>query len=321
MSNANANEGIVVDADLVKEISTYYAVIGFGLGILSFILLSQFAGGIFVGEIIRGVISIVIFLFAFLIGPIIAAFTATVASPKDNMPAKSQVINFGIAASLGFVVFSIILLLMLSISLNLFAQGQTGGISLGQSLPIIILLTLPNAIVGGGMKYALLAMGDESNFRNSGGGKTGNLSLPSVVDFSDMPLINRRQILLLGGVGLFGAWYTTRPMSPARVARATYTQYRPGDCGYRELNHPLGERETDLDDPDCGPSEPANFRIDNVEVRPITELNSGSLAGEKATTALVEGTYTSDGEIEEFQQIVVLRTDNGLWKVWDFETV
>ena len=134
-----------------------------------------------------------------------------------------------------------------------------------------------------------------------------------------MLLINRRQILLLSSVGLFGAWYTTRPMSPEEVARAAYTQYRPGDCTYRELNHPRGYEKTDIDDPDCGPSETMNFRIDNVEVRPITDMASNRLAGEKGTTALVEGTYTSDGDIQDFRQRVILRTDDGLWKIWGFE--
>jgi hypothetical protein len=123
------------------------------------------------------------------------------------MPPKSQVINCGIAAGLGFVVFSIILLILLSISLSLFAQGQTGGISLGQSLPIIILLTLPNAIVGGGMKYALLAMGDESNFRNSE--KASQLSLPSVNISSESSSINRRTLLIAGGgiATIGGGWF------------------------------------------------------------------------------------------------------------------
>jgi len=322
MSAESANEGFVVDADLIKEISTYYAVIGFGLGVLSFILLSQFAGGVFVGEIIRGVISIVIFLFAFLIGPVIAAFTATIATTKDSMPAKSQVINCGIAAGVGFVVFSVILLLLLSISLNLFAEGQASGISLGQSLPIIILLTLPNSIVGGGMKYALLAMGDESNFRNSGEAKTGTLSLPSVINFSQKSLISRRRILFLGGIGLFGGWYTTRPMSPEEVARAAYIRYRPDNCAVRELNHPLGNQPTDLEDSDCGPSVARNFRINNVVVGEITEITGGVTAGEKATTAVVEATQTPDGDIDDivgFRQTVVMRTDNGLWKVWGFD--
>ena len=92
-----------------------------------------------------------ILLFAFLVGSIIAAFTATVASSKDAMPAKSQIINCGIATVLGFILFNLVLLIILSISINLFAQSQTDAIGFYQSLPIIIYLTLPNAVVGGGI--------------------------------------------------------------------------------------------------------------------------------------------------------------------------
>ena len=77
--------------------------------------------------------------------------------------------------------------------------------------------------------------------------------------------------------------------------------------------------KTDLDNPDCGSSEPMNFRIDNVKMRPIAGMASDRLAGEKGTTAMIEGTYTSDGDIHEFRQIVRLRTDSGLWKIWSFE--
>jgi hypothetical protein len=108
-------------------------------------------------------------------------------------------------------------------------------------------------------------------------------------------------------------------MPSEEVARATYTRYRPGGCSYRALNYPRGYDETDIDDPDCGPSEPINFRIDNVKLRSIADMASNRLAGKKRTTAMVQGTYTFDGVIHEFREKVRLRTDSGLWKIWSFE--
>lgn len=166
MAKTQPSKGIVLDASLILRSVKYYAVIGAGLGLLGVILLLQLGGGESVGgAIISGILSIIILSFSVLSGPIIAAFVGYAAAGNGIGGIKQRSVNSGIANGIGFVVFGVIVAVILWIGLALViggggdgaatseSSGGAGPIELGKLVTLIILMAIPNSLVGGAITF------------------------------------------------------------------------------------------------------------------------------------------------------------------------
>lgn len=173
-SEHQSNDGIVLDTSLILQSCKYYAVIGAGLGLLGVVLLLQLGGGEGMGAtMMAGILSMVVLAFAVLSGPIIAAFIgyATAGSGIGDIRARS--VNSGIANGIGFAVFGIVVAVILWVGLVVVIGGGDGGasagnggtsgpIELGNLITLIVLMMIPNALVGGLITFFLEGRGGTS---------------------------------------------------------------------------------------------------------------------------------------------------------------
>jgi hypothetical protein len=150
---------VALDTETINQAIEYYAIIGFGLGVLAIIVLFQFGGDSGVG-IVGGILSLVILSFAVLSGPIIAAFVGFATAGNALGDVRTQTINSGIANAIGFAVFGITVATVLFAGLDAISAvegsaSMTSGssIEIGKLMKLIILMMIPNSIVGGGITY------------------------------------------------------------------------------------------------------------------------------------------------------------------------
>lgn len=167
MTGENPTEGIVLDTSLTIRTIKYYAVIGAGLGLLGIILLLQFGAGEQGGTIVGGLLSVVILAFAVLSGPLIAAFVGYANANSGLGNLRARTVNSGIANGIGFAVFGVIVAVILFSGLAIISSGgsdggaasSTGGgsgpIETTKLLSLIVLMTIPNSIVGSGITFFL----------------------------------------------------------------------------------------------------------------------------------------------------------------------
>jgi len=183
MTGENPTEGIILDTSLIIGTVKYYAVIGAGLGLLGIILLFQLGAGEQGGAIISGLFTVVILAFAVLSGPLIAAFIGYANADSGLGSLRARTVNSGIANGIGFAVFGVIVAVILLGGLDLLSSGSAsagGSASASGSAPIpggsgeststspspspieatrlvslIVLMTIPNSFVGGGITFLL----------------------------------------------------------------------------------------------------------------------------------------------------------------------
>jgi len=156
-------DGLVVNTSLILRAIRYYAVIGAGLGLLGVILLLQLGGDVgSSGGLLGGILLLVVLSFAVLSGPLIAAFIGYVTAESGSGGIKQRSMNSGIANAIGFAIFGIIVALILSAGLafviggggdNVASSGGGGTFELGNLITLIILMTIPNALVGGTITF------------------------------------------------------------------------------------------------------------------------------------------------------------------------
>jgi hypothetical protein len=158
LEESRTRGGFILDTRTIIQTIRYYAIIGIGLWVLAIIILSQFGGDSGVG-IVGGILSLVILSFAVLSGPIIAAFIGFATAGNALGDLKTRTINSGIANGIGFAVFGIIVVAILFIGLAVISDGgsstASGGgsssIEIGKLITLILLMIIPNSIVGAGI--------------------------------------------------------------------------------------------------------------------------------------------------------------------------
>jgi hypothetical protein len=174
-SPERASGGVVLDTSLILRSVRYYAVIGAGLGVLGVVLLMQLGGGEGMGgAIVSGILSMVVLAFAVLSGPIIAAFIGYATAGNGIGSVRARAVNSGIANGVGFAVFGAVVAAILFVGLSVVLGGGDGGasagggsggsgpIELGKLVTLIVLMTIPNALVGGSITFFLEGRGGAS---------------------------------------------------------------------------------------------------------------------------------------------------------------
>lgn len=164
----HSTSGVVLDTSLIFRSVRYYSIIGGGLGLLGFIIILQL-GGEAGTTILGGILSLVILSFAVLSGPIIASFVAYATARNGIGDIRTRSVNSGIANGIGFVVFGIVVIVVLFAGLSLFTSGGGGGTSIGGGntgiagrgnvITLIILMGIPNSLVGGAVTFFLESRG------------------------------------------------------------------------------------------------------------------------------------------------------------------
>jgi hypothetical protein len=168
-----SSSGVVLDTSLIFRSVRYYAIIGAGLGLLGLIFLLQLGGGEEGGMgLVSGLLSLVVLAFAVLCGPIIASFIAYATAESGIGDIRTRSVNSGIANGIGFAVFGVVVVVILFVGLALLSTGGDGGASSGggSSAPMeignlitpIILMMIPNSLVGGAITFFLEGRGGAS---------------------------------------------------------------------------------------------------------------------------------------------------------------
>jgi hypothetical protein len=162
-----------LDTGVIIQAIKYYTIIGAGLGILGVILLLQLGAGDEGGSIIAGLLSMVVLAFAVLSGPVIAAFIGYATAGAGIGDLRTRAVNSGIANGIGFAIFGIIVATILWAGLALLISGGDGGaassgggssgpIEISKLVTLIILMMIPNSLVGGGITFFLDGRGGTS---------------------------------------------------------------------------------------------------------------------------------------------------------------
>lgn len=171
-TESQTQQGIVLDTKLIIQAIKYYAIIGSGLGVLGVVLLLQLGAGDGGGTIISGLLSMVVLAFAVLSGPIIAAFIGYATAGTGIGDIRTRAVNSGIANGIGFAIFGIIVAAILWAGLAVVLSGSDGGaasgggssgpIEIAKLVTLIILMMIPNSLVGGSITFFLEGRGGTS---------------------------------------------------------------------------------------------------------------------------------------------------------------
>lgn len=171
-TESQTQQGIVLDTRLIIQAIKYYAIIGSGLGALGVVLLLQLGAGDSGGTIISGLLSMVVLAFAVLSGPIIAAFIGYATAGTGIGDIRTRAVNSGIANGVGFAIFGIIVATILWAGLAIVLSGSDGGAASGggssgpieitKLVTLIILMMIPNSLVGGSITFFLEGRGGTS---------------------------------------------------------------------------------------------------------------------------------------------------------------
>jgi hypothetical protein len=172
-TETQGREGIVLDTESILQAIKYYAIIGAGLGVLGVVLLLQLGAGGEGGAIIGGLLSMVVLAFAVLSGPIVAAFVGYATAGSGIGDIRTRAVNSGIANGVGFAVFGIIVAVILWTGLAVLiggggdggaasSGGSSGPVEIPKLVTLIVLMVIPNALVGGGITFFLEGRGGAS---------------------------------------------------------------------------------------------------------------------------------------------------------------
>lgn len=167
--------GIMLDTSLIFRSIRYYSIIGGGLGLLGVVLLLQLGGGDGPGGVLIGALLFTIVLsFAVLSGPIIAAIIGYATAQSGIGDIRTRSVNSGIANGVGFVVFGIVVTFILWAGMALLfgggsdagasstGGGSSGPIEIGKLVTLLVLMMIPNSLVGGLVTYFLEGRGGAS---------------------------------------------------------------------------------------------------------------------------------------------------------------
>lgn len=173
-TETQARDGIVLDTKVIAQAIKYYAIIGAGLGVLGVVLLLQLGAGEEGGGIIGGILSMVVLAFAVLSGPVIAAFIGYATAGMGIGDIRTRTVNSGIANGIGFAIFGIIVAAILWAGLAVLMSsggdggaasgggGSSGPIEITKLITLIILMMIPNSLVGGAITFFLGGRGRAS---------------------------------------------------------------------------------------------------------------------------------------------------------------
>jgi hypothetical protein len=329
-------KGVVLDIKTIIQTIKYYAIIGIGLGVLAVIILFQLGGDSGVG-IVGGILSLVILSFAVLSGPIIAAFVGFATSGNALGDVRTRTINSGIANGIGFAVFGIIVATILFIGLAAISGGGGGtsttsgggsSIEIGKLITLIILMIIPNSIVGGGITF--LSAG-ESPTRQINSEEAAAKQSVEQASSSSNPVqgvrekISRRQIIAGTGAGgilaLAGGWYEfIREPTPIDTVDRWWKLYAQGDLeAIRQLYH---QSSLELDKPyldetseqEFGPDEEISWEINETK---IISRDSGDET-ENYDEVIVQRNYIWDNGADRYENVqeMSLRAEKEEWKIW-----
>lgn len=224
----------------------YYAVIGSGLGILGVVLLFQLGGGEGMSDaIISGILSIVVLSFAVLSGPIIATFIGFATAESSISGIKQRSINSGIANGIGFAVFGIIVAMILWAGLTfVIGGGGSGGsgsgggpIELGRLITLIILMTIPNALVGGTITFFAERQGEprHSSPSTGEGGKIQENLAWAKQNRRVIATLAIIAILVVAG-GAFSSVFNSSELSIGNTVEGEINPNGPTDPRYGDLS-------------------------------------------------------------------------------------
>lgn len=326
-------EGVVLDIKTIIQAIKYYAIIGIGLGVLAVIILFQFGGGSGVG-IVGGILSLVILSFAVLSGPIIAAFIGFATAGNALGDVRTRTINSGIANGIGFAVFGIIVATILFIGLAVISGGGGGtsttsgggsSVEIGKLITLIILMIIPNSIVGGGITF--LSAGESPTRQINSEEAAAKQSVEQASSSSNAvqgvrEKISRRQIIAGTGAGgilaLAGGWYEfIREPTPIDVVDRWWELYEQGDLeSIRQLYHsdsPAfsdGGWLADVSEQEFGPDEGVSWEIEQREVIYRDTFDNY----ERATVREIY-IWDDDEGRSRIETDISLRTEVGAWKI------
>ena len=332
-------KGVVLDIKTIIQTIKYYAIIGIGLGVLAVIILFQLGGDSGVG-IVGGILSLVILSFAVLSGPIIAAFIGFATAGNALGDVRTRTINSGIANGIGFAVFGIIVATILFIGLAAISGGGGGtsttsgggsSIEIGKLITLIILMIIPNSIVGGGITF--LSAGESPTRQINSEEAAAKQSVEQASSSSNAvqgvrKKISRRQIIAGTGAGgilaLVGGWYEfIREPTPISIVDRWWELYEQGDLeSIRQLYHSdspeLIRGVSDLGDvseQEYGPDEGVSWEIEQREV-----IYRDTFDNYERATVREKYIWDDDGNRSRIEEDVSLRTEEGAWKIVKFET-
>ncbi len=331
-------KGVVLDIKTIIQAIEYYAIIGIGLGVLAVIILFQFGGDSGVG-IVGGILSLVILSFAVLSGPIIAAFIGFATAGNALGDVRTRTINSGIANGIGFAVFGIIVATILFIGLAVISGGGGGtsttsgggsSVEIGKLITLIILMTIPNSIVGGGITF--LSAGESPTRQINSEEAAAKQSVEQASSSSNAvqgvrKKISRRQIIAGTGAGgilaLAGGWYEfIREPTPISIVDRWWELYEQGDLeSIRQLyfsDSPAfsdGSWIADQNEQEYGPDEGVSWEIEQREV-----IYRDTFDNYERATVREKYIWDDDGNRSRIEEDVSLRTEEGAWKIVKFET-
>jgi len=248
-------DGLVINTSLILRAIRYYAVIGAGLGLLGVILLLQFGEGAgSSGGLLGGILLLVVLSFAVLSGPVIAAFIGYVAAESGSGGIKQRSMNSGIGNAIGFAVFGTIVAVILWAGLafviggggdNVASSGGGGTLELGNLITLIVLMTIPNALVGGTITFFTEGQGKPtySSSSTAEGAKTQENSGWERPNRSVIAILAVTAILIISGGAVASGF-----ISPSNITDVGDSSSNPDSGG---TTNPSSEDESSSN-PDSG---------------------------------------------------------------------
>lgn len=326
----------IVDTSVIVDTIRYYLIIGVGFGLLGVILLTQIGGGEGIsGGIVGSLLSLSVLSFSILSGPIIAAFVGMATQGGGVGDLRTRAINSGLANGIGFAIFGVVvstilwagLLLMLPDGGASSAGGSGGGgngpIDFANLVRVIILMIVPNSLVGGSITFSL---GDVNREQKTAGESVGSNTQGVENDNKKLrEKVSRRQLLVgssaAGALALVGGWYRfIRKLTPVEVVEKWWEVWQQGDAeAARELFHlkgPLQSEANDASAEEFGPDEGVSWNIEERTVTDKTELQNNEEATVRETFI-----WNDDTGRYRITRDNILRTEDGQWKVWNLNTV
>lgn len=334
---SKTREGVILDIKIIVEAIRYYAIIGIGLGILGIIILFQF-GGDSSGGIVGGLLSLVILSFAVLSGPIIAAFIGFATAENSLGDVKNRTVNSVIANGIGFAVFGIIVAILLVAGLDIItgsgggsstaSSGGSSPIGVNKLVTLIVLMIIPNSIVGGGITFFSASESPTRQINSEQAAVKQSVEQASSSSNATQgwqAKISRRQILASTGLGgilaVAGGWYEfLREPAPIDTVDRWWKLYAQGDLeAIRQLYH---QSSLELDKPyldetseqEFGPDEEISWEINETK---IISRDSGDET-ENYDEVIVQRNYIWDNGADRYENVqeMSLRTEKEDWKIW-----
>lgn len=206
-----------------------FALVGVGLGLVGFVVLTQLAGGNSMsGTIFSGILSIIILVIALFLGPVIAIIVGIQIGNRNQ--SVSAYLTSLIGSAVGYIVMMLIVIAILSVGIGLVSNSggsgamsgtsgdmsASGGGGFGQWIVPIIAISMITGLAGTGASYLQI----QTN--QTGRAEIGGLS-------SSIPLKGILAVFLVSGVLLLGVYgalalFGGNPASELEVNGEAYSQ-------------------------------------------------------------------------------------------------